>query len=368
MRRTMVCASVLVSSMCHAVVARPQTPGGLESLTGEDTAPLQITGFGVGDYQANGRTGDNSFDAAKLSLAFFRELNQHLWIFGQLTTSLNAPSPGADEATAHIEIDNLLVNVAPPGWSSVSFSIGKFDSPLGFERDDEPLNLQATTSYNYDLARPPKLVGVIGRWAASRNVEVSGWVANGWQGDLEPNHGKTVGGRVGLHPSERSSFGAGFLFGPEGDQGVTRDRYLVTLDYAFQPADAWIVAGEANYGGDQHSGDSGSAAWYGATATVFRRFARHFGTAARIEQLHDKDGARTGQPQTLASFTVTPVYFIGTGGEGIFATVEHTTFRIPRFQLRGEIRWDHSTVDAFPTSGGPARWTVRYIAQLVTTF
>lgn len=58
---------------------------------------------------------------------------------------------GGDPVT---EIDNLLVNLTLPGMSDLSLSFGKFDIPLGFERDDEPLNLQPTTSFHFELARP----------------------------------------------------------------------------------------------------------------------------------------------------------------------------------------------------------------------
>jgi hypothetical protein len=84
--------------------------------------------------------------------------------------------------------------------------------------------------------------------------------------------------------------------------------------------------------------------------------------------LDDPDGARTGQPQTLTSWTLAPIYSIGVGREGIFADIQHTTYRIPRFQLRGEVRLNHSDVPFFETSDEPSRWGVQYTVQLVTTF
>ncbi len=370
MRPWIVCVGLFAwMSVLAAAPAGAQQTIDLNNLNGDNPSPLQITGFGVVDGQANGRTGDNAFDAGKLAVAMFRELDQNVWIFGQLTTSVSPPAdPTADEASTDIEIDNLIVNLTPPKWSAFSVSAGKFDTPLGFERDDEPLNLQATNSYNFDLARPTKMVGVIGRYAASRRVDVAGWVANGWQSDLEPNHGKTVGGRLGIRPTEQSSVGAGFLYGPEGQPGATQKRYLASFDYALEPTGAWIIGGEANLGGDQASGTLAATQWYGATASAFRRLGRNFGATVRAEVFNDRDGARTGVPQTLTSFTIAPLYFLGVGGEGIFATVEHTTFRIPRFQLRGEIRFDRSTANTFPTSSGDSNWTVHYIAQIVTTF
>jgi hypothetical protein len=56
------------------------------------------------------------------------------------------------------------------------------------------------------------------------------------------------------------------------------------------------------------------------------------------------------------------------GREGIFADIQHTTHRIPRFQLRGEVRVNHSDVPFFETSTGVSRWGVQYTVQVVTTF
>ena len=132
------------------------------------------------------------------------------------------------------------------------------------------------------------------------------------------------------------------LYGSEGEADSTNDRLLLDADYAFEPGRGWIVAGEANYAKDYDLPGGGDARWSGATLLVHRQVARHWGIAARAEVMDDKDGARTGQAQTLTSWTIAPIYSIGVGREGIFANIQHTTYRIPRFQLRGEIRVNHS--------------------------
>ena len=101
---------------------------------------------------------------------------------------------------------------------------------------------------------------------------------------------------------------------------------------------------------------------------VHRQVSRHWGIAARAEVMDDKDGSRTGVAQTLTSYTIAPIYSIGVGREGIFANVTHTTYRIPRFQLRGEVRLNHSDVAFFETSDGVSDWGVQYNLQLVATF
>lgn len=348
---------------------KPIDLGSQSEYQGEiDRFPLQITGFGVGDYSYAGRTGDNSFAASKVALGLFREITEHAYVFGQLTTSLQEPEGGGD-LTTHIEIDNLLVSVVPPGASNLSLNFGKLDLPIGFERDDEPLDFLATPSFNFELGRPVKMVGLEAAWTPSPKASVSGFVFNGWETDLEPNHGKTGGARVELLPARGVTLGLSGLYGVEGPQDATNNRYLLTLDYAVQPAWDWIVAGEANLGGDRGVLPGGSdATWRGAMLTAVHRFTRNWALAARAEAFRDADGARTGVVQTLESYAIAPLYSLGVGREGIFANVQHTTYRIPRLQLRGEVRFNHSSVPFFETSSGPDTWNVEYRLQFVTTF
>jgi len=361
-----------LTSAGAAAQGKPDQPikldesGDLQSITGEDKHSLAISGFGVGGYTLDGRTKDNSFSAGKVAVSIFRELTDNLYVFGQLTTSISNEE-GGDPVT-ETEIDNLLVSFTPPKATNLNLSFGTLDAPIGFERDDEVLLLTPSTSFNFELGRPAKLTGLFGTYALSRKADLTALVANGWDSPLDPNHGKTVGARLGLLPTERTSLGVSLLYGSEGPADSTNDRLLLNADYAFQPGYGWIVAGEASYAKDTDLPDDAEASWGGAMVLVHRQVARHFGIAARAEVLDDKDGARTGQPQTLTSWTIAPIYSIGVGREGIFANIPHTTYRIPRFQIRGEIRVNHSDQPFFETSDGLSQWGVQYTVQLVTTF
>ena len=306
--------------------------GDVEPVTGENEHALSITGFGVGGYTYDGKTNDNSFAAGKVAVSLFRELTDNLYVFGQLTTSISDEAGG--EPVTETEIDNL-----------------------------------PSTSFNFELARPAKLTGLFAGWTLSRKLDLTALVANGWDTPLDPNHGKTVGARLGILPAERSSIGLSALYGSEGPADTTNHRLLLNADYAFEPGRGWIVAGEANYGKDYDLPGGGDARWSGAMLLVHRQVTRNWGIAARAEVMDDKDGARTGLAQTLTSYTIAPIYSIGVGREGIFADIQHTTHRIPRFQVRGEIRLNHSNVPLFETSDGIlSNWGVQYTLQLVSTF
>lgn len=334
---------------------------------GETESPLKVTGFGVLNYMYDGKTGENSFAGNKLAVGFLREITDNAYIYGQLTTAVSVDE-ASGEVTTETEIDNLILSFTPPGFPDLNLSGGRLDVPVGFERDDEPLLFNATPSFNFEMARPAKMTGLVATWSAARSVQLSGLVFNGWDSELDPNKGKTGGIRAEFLPSEKLDIGLNALYGNEGDQGATNQRLLLNLDYAFQPSWDWIVAGEANYGKDFDIAGVGDQKWTGGLITVVHLFDRHWGVAARAEVLDDPDGARTGMPQTLESYTLTPLYSVGVGREGIFANVPHTRFRIPRLQIRAEVRLNHSSELFFPTDTGLSRWGVQLALQAVTTF
>jgi hypothetical protein len=342
---------------------QPIDPGSQSEYQGTiDRFPLQISGFGVGDYSYIGRTKNNSFSAGKVAIGLFREITGNSYVFGQLTTALHQ-NPAGGEPITQTEIDNLIVAFVAPGASNLGLNFGKLDLPIGFERDDEPLNFLASPSFNFELGRPVKMVGVEGMWRPSPQFGFAGLLFNGWDTDLDPNHGKTGGVRAEFLPSKGVIVGVNGLYGKEGDPGSETNRYLLNLDFAVQPSWDWVIAGEANYGGDRDI-----ASWGGGMLTLFHQLTRHWGVVARGEVFRDGDGARTGTTQTLESYSVAPLYSLGVGREGIFANVEHTTFRIPRLQLRGEVRFNHSSQPFFETRTGLDTWNVEYRLQLVTTF
>jgi hypothetical protein len=181
-----------------------------------------------------------------------------------------------------------------------------------------------------------------------------------------------VGGRLGVTPSERANVGLSTVYGPEQADETGDKRFLANLDVTMQPTSAWIVGGEANVGSEDRERLEGEtlrdAKWYGASVTSFVHLRRTWGLTLRYEWFKDRDGARTGVPQILQSYTIAPVYIFGEGREGIFSVIEHTSFHLPRFQLRGELRLNRSTEAFFPEDVGTGRFGAQAVVQGVFLF
>ncbi|MGH7537001.1 MAG: outer membrane beta-barrel protein [Gemmatimonadales bacterium] len=337
------------------------------SVTFQESRAVTVSGFAVGTYEWDRNARANTFAGSKVALSLFRPWSDNLYLFGQLTTHLEAPEDSAGEAQTHIEIDNLIVSWTPPGAASLTLALGRFDAPLGFERGDEPLNLVPTNGFNFALARPAKLTGAIARYTASPRWAIAAYVANGWNAELDVNRGKTAGVRVDLLPAEGIAVGFNALYGPEVAGTDAEQRTLLAADATLQPASRLILGAELNRGSQRVAGPTSS--WTGVAGTAFWRVGRTVGLTARGETLRDRDGVASGTPQTLQSLTIAPWYFYREAQEGVFSSIERTSFRLPAFSLRPALRIDHSDQPVFQTSdGGFRRTNVRGIIELVYIF
>ncbi len=349
--RTALCCVLLCGAATGALAQDTQ-------VTFEEPQPVTVTGFAVGraDYDRAARS--NSFTAGKLAVSLFKPVGD-AYVFGQLTTSLEGDRTG-------IEIDNLIVSYTPQAATRWTVAFGRFDAPIGFERDDEPLNFMPTNSFNFEFARPAKLTGAVVRFTASPRLEFTGLVANGWNVVQDNNRGKTALGRVQWLPSEWVTLGVTGVYGPERDSTDAHQRSLLSGDLALQ-AGRLIVGAEANFGAEREGG--ANLAWGGGAATAFLRLARSIGVTARYDYLDDADGVLTGASQILRSFTVGPMLFFRSAQEGIFTNIEHTRFHLPQVAVRAALRVDNASQPFFENpSGGLERTDTRAVLELVFLF
>src|SRR2546426_8849230 len=170
--------SVLVCGVAISAAAQERV------VTFEEPPPVTVTGFAVerADYGRVARA--NPFTAGKIGLSLFKPVGS-AYLFAPVTTAL-------DGGAAVTDIDNLLVSWTPQHANRWAVAFGRFDAPIGFERDDEPLNLIATNSFNFNYARPSKLTGLQLHYTVTPRFELWGVAANGWDVAADNNRGKTA--------------------------------------------------------------------------------------------------------------------------------------------------------------------------------
>jgi len=327
-------------------------------VTFEEPQPVAVTGFAVGraDYDRVLRA--NTFAAGKIGVSLFKPVGD-AYLFAQLTTALE----GGEAST---EIDNLLVSWTPQQANRWTLVFGRFDAPIGFERDDEPLNLLATNSFNFAYARPSKLTGVQVHFAASPRLDLWAVAANGWDVTVDNNRGKTGLARAQWIPIPWGTLGVTGVYGPERDSTDAHQRSLLSSDLTIDRGRA-IIGAELNFGREQNPG--GNLTWRGGAATVFVRLARGLGLAARYDQMEDTDGLLSGTSQILRSVTVGPMWYFSSAREGIFSNIEHTRFHLPQVALRAALRADWSTQPSFPDATGALQGSdTKGVLELVYIF
>jgi hypothetical protein len=329
-----------------------------KEVTFEEPQPVTVSGFAVGTADYDRATRSNTFTAGKVGVSLFKPVGD-AYLFAQLTTALEA---GASST----EIDNLLVSWTPHTANKWSLGFGRFDAPIGFERDDEPLNFIPTNSFTFTYARPGKLTGVQVHYTASPRVDVWAVAANGWDVTQDNNRGKTALARVQWILIPWVTLGFTGVYGPERDSSDANQRSLLSTDLTVDRG-RFIVGAEANLGKEQESG--GNPTWRGAAVTGFLRVTRHVGVTARYDQLEDTHGLLTGTSQILRSVTVGPMWYSSSAREGIFSNIEHTRFHLPQVALRAAVRADWSSAPFFTdAAGAPQSSNTKAVVELVYVF
>ncbi|MFN2572346.1 MAG: outer membrane beta-barrel protein [Gemmatimonadales bacterium] len=322
---------------------------------------MTISGFAVGSARYDRNLATNTALASKLAVSLFRSWSDQLYLFAQLTTHLEEADSGPAET--HIELDNLIINWTPAKLSALSLSFGRFDAPIGFERDDEPLNLVPTTSFTFENARPVKFTGLLARYILSPKVSVLGVVANGWDNEIDNNSGKTAGLKLQVFPTAGLAVAAGAFYGPEEDATNSVQRTLITGDATWQLTQRVILQAEA------HRGSQSGVTWSGVLGQAFLRAGRSTAVTVRGEVFDDPDGVRTGTAQKLCSVTISPWYFYREAQEGVFSNVEFTNFRLPAFSIRPALRFDHASIATFAAKDGSLKQSnLTALVELVFVF
>ena len=369
--------AILLMSVFVSPVSGQEKPIDPDSLAGGvgGRFGLVINGFAAGTFNYDFNTDANSFESSALAISLFRALSDRVSFFGQVTVHKEESSPFVEAAPARIrplasrrvaekdggssfstEIDNLQVSWAADPQRGLSIVFGKFDSPLAIERDDAPLNFQATSSFVFNFARPVKFAGLMARQTFSPKFEGYAILANGWDVDSDNNHAKT-GALYGIwSPWPIAHFGLGLIHGAEKDGRTGDPRTTGVATLLVQQTDSWVWGEELVYGSEPHSAEDGGAAkWFGDMFFTHHRLGKHWALTLRTDYFDDVGGSRTGRRQILRSFTLSPQYLIGGGFFGVYRTLDRTFLRIPEVAVRLDLRFNRSTEHVFASKTDQAR-------------
>jgi hypothetical protein len=385
-----------------AIQMVPEFAGGAPALADPGSTNFRFDKFSLGISK--------SFAAwlsagATMEVESHRDRHSHLTPTTETANRRDCPAGlacerfGAEEPTTEVELDAFYVTAVVPIGNGLALSFGRFDTPYGMERHDEPFNLTATTSEIFQFGKPQKYTGFQAAYPFAPWADALVWVANRWESDTthdpfdDNNKGKSFGGRFGLTPIRDSAllnFGIGGWYGPEQDDNNSRDRWLVDLDATWQPIPKLLLAAELIYGGEDGVSfrergtpfaapavDDATVNWWGFNVIAHYDIRDWLGLTLRYGYFDDLDAARTGVKQVLQSFTVAPIVRLSRlipSLRPLGMTYAHTTHPLDWVNLKVEYRLNHSNQPVFSDSvpnvaiTDADQWSHQFQLQFVVNF
>ena len=253
----------------------------------------------------------------------------------------------------HLDISQGYLTYIVPLGRGITFDVGKFISPVGYEYLErfDGLSDNASHSFLFGYSMPYTHTGlrISFPYPLIDSVNFSFMLVNGWDNTVDNNKSKTLIGEISYSPSQAINLTLTVIAGPEEPHNDTTGRGLGDLVFTFKPSKNVAIGVNLDGGTEQHSvpnmmhiGDttvdlgpiSKPYEWGGFALYLRYGFSDLFAIAGRYEEFSDLSGFRTGAAQTLHSVTLTPEYY-----------------PVPNFIIRGDLRYDFSNVPIFDKNG-----------------
>lgn len=323
--------SFLIASLC--LLALP-------ALAGEPATELH--GFADASYfhDANAKAGEFGLDQAEIDIT--HRASEKTVVRADVEWLKDG-----DDFQAQVEQAYLAYTCN----GGATFTLGRFNAPIGFELVDPNEMYQYSHSLVFTYGLPVNLTGAMVQKDLGAGVDLRAYGVNGWDINAETNKVLTWGGRAGY---TRGAFSGGVsaISGKEvslevnsveieGEmQDVTVeipfDRTVFDVDLAWKPA-GWVVGGEVNAG--TVKADDHDANWLAFLAMAHHDVNDWFGLTVRYDRFDDQDGVVFGpigdKTQVRQSFTAAPTFVLDDG-----------------FGALVEFRLDTSDQDAFTDNDG----------------
>ena len=291
---------------------------------------FELTGFVDASYSGNLDMGTDTFGLDQVEIDVIRGFagdpeSKGPHGNGLLRADLEWVKDGNDWV---LSAEQGYLQYTPAFAPRLTFTLGKFNAPIGFELLDPNEIYQFSHALVFDYALPTNLTGAKVAEQISDRVDVQLYLVNGWDAnDLDGAGPKTVGGRGGFIFPDRAAVGLSVI---TGDERLHGDRTVVDVDVSVTAVPRLLVGGEFNRGTIDYS-PAATAHWTGVLAMAHYDFTDWLGLTGRFDWLDDGDGVVFGDfPQTRTAFTLAPTLVLGPGMGALF-----------------EIRVDSSDEDSF---------------------
>jgi hypothetical protein len=299
-------------------------------------------------------------------------------LLGAATTDTPPGTTGLDD----FELEQAYVTYKADVGRGLDLYAGKFVTLLGAEVLESVSNYNISRSILFGYAIPFTHTGVRATYPITDKISVTGGVNNGWDNNDDTNHGFSYEGQVAWKPNDDFFFAVNGIWGPEQVGRERHKRGVIDVVATWNPTDKLTLIGNWDWGHetgidrvfensvytfvdpDGAGGMPGqivlltdmrtartTAQWWGGALVANYEFTDRFGIAGRGEFFYDSDGFRTGLPQHLWEFTVTPHFWV-----------------TPKLLTRVEFRSDHSSKKYFTERSGNSNYQTSILGEVAFLF
>jgi len=216
-----------------------------------------------------------------------------------------------ENSDSQFDLIDANVSWILPGNGKLKLTAGKMGTFVGAEYAEAVENPNYSRSFLFNYAQPTSHTGFSLSYEFGPRFNAAAYYVNGWDNFSDGNNAKTIGLNLNFIPAENLSTSFNFLSGPEQDRNNYDNRFLFDWVGIYSPCKKLSFILNYDYGEEQNILPGGKKAiWSGFSGAAKYDFTEKFSLGFRAEQFNDPQGYRTGVPQTLREFTITPGFKI----------------------------------------------------------
>jgi hypothetical protein len=251
----------------------------------------------------------NSFVFDLAELVFVRDpaighIGYHVKVSAGETAKLIHAS-GLGNPGESFDLTEAYVSYNAAVGKGLRFDAGKMMTFVGAEVMEALDDPNYSRSFLFSYAEPLTHTGVKASYVFTDNLNAALLLTNGWDNAEDNNTGKTVGVSINITAGETLSGYINYLTGPEKTDNNHDNRSLLDLVATYKPIKPLVIILNCDIGKEDNGSDA-SSNWSGLSGIVKYDFNETYSISVRGETFSDPDGARTGTPQELTEFTLTP--------------------------------------------------------------
>jgi hypothetical protein len=272
--------------------------------------------------------------------------------FGPLARAYAARGLFRDPTTGQagdIDLQQAFASYVIPVGTGLRVDLGKFRSPFGAESIEgyDGYNDQFSHSWLF-LFSPFTHTGLRLTYAFNPKLQIMAMLVNGWDNFADNNGAKSFAVQATVKPHPMVNIYLAYMGGPERDNDDSDFRHYVDFGLVVKPHWRFTLTFNFDWGLDQRAipeialkpdpAKATDAMWLVGVLYTRVQLHKRIAVCLRGEVFWDRDGFRTGAPQTLGEFT----------GDVEFKIRDELV-------VRPEFRYDHSDVSFFENSQGGHR-------------